>query len=357
MMAFTFLQLPPEIRNKIYRLLLITSNGAKGLTPDVIGHLARSRRTWEYRADMGDSLPLLRTCKLVNQEASSILYGGHGFNFDDEPIDADDDRTAGSPICQLMFLYPWLCLIGTQNRWRLRDIWLIFAKKNFFYCRGETNTFTSKTVTGTGGEYLVDALELLAGGHALTTMHIVLDDTMGDQEILFQHLFRRSSESRLIRQMEDFSGLEQLSLDEELNEDSLKKYCPEAYAIFRFVKLRMEMKRPVQLPRRSMVTDPSDSTSLGKKIAELEEERDRLKQEAMQMNRQLRRQVRKVEGIENTLSEIQTVLSKSQNPQSGLCETATPPKARDLAPSKQEPETGTKRIVKAVALCKKGQQF
>lgn len=355
-MPFTFLQLPPEIRNKIYRLLLITSDRVKDLAPDVIGHLARSRRTWEYRADMGDSLSLLRTCTQVNQEASSILYGGHGFHFDDEPINADDDDTAGSPICQFMFFYSWLRLIGTQNRLRLREIWLIFARKKFFYCRGEANTFTFKTVTGTGAEYLVDALELLAGGHALTTMHIVFNDSMGDEEVLFQHLFRRSSESRLIRQMEDFSGLEQLSLDEELDEDSLKTY-PEAYASFRFVKLRMETNRPVQLPRPSMVTDPSDSTSLGKKIAELEEERDRLKQEALQMDRQLRRQVRKVEGIENTLSEIQTVLSKSQNPQSGLCETATPPKARDLAPSKQKPETGTKRSVQAVALYKKGQKF
>lgn len=355
-MPFTFLQLPPEIRNKIYRLLLITSDRVKDLAPDVIGHLARSRRTWVYRADMGDSLSLLRTCEQVNQEASSILYGGHGFIFDEQLINDEDDESAGSPICQFMFFYSWLRLIGTQNRLRLRKIWLVFAKKKFFYCRGETNTFTSKTVTGTGGEYLVDALELLAGGHALTTMHIVLDDSMGDEENLFQHLFRRSSESRLIRQMEDFSGLEQLSLDEGLDEDSLKTY-PEAYASFRFVKMRMETKRPGQLPRRSMVTDRSDPTSLGKKIAELEEERDRLKQEAIQMNRQLKRHVGEFRGIENTLSEIQTVLSKSQNPQSGLCETVTPPKARDLAPAKQEPETGTRRIVQAVVLSKKGQKF
>lgn len=236
------------------------------------------------------------------------------FVFGDESVQADYDQRRDVPACHYMFLHLWLRLIGAQNRMQLRRIWLIFTKKTYFYCQGEANTFTSKTVKGPGGEYLVDALELLARGHALKSINIGFNVDY-DVEKMFQHLFRRRSESRLIRQLENLSGLGELILDRELDQDEMKSH-PEAYASFGSVKLCMEAKRPDELSQRSMATEPSQPKSLTEKIKELEEERDRLKRKTLQPNQQWRKDVRRVDAIDDILNKVQAAVAEPLEPAS-----------------------------------------
>ncbi|KAA6406618.1 MAG: hypothetical protein FRX48_09550 [Lasallia pustulata] len=317
-MPFPFLKLPPEIRNKVYNLLLITSHPHRSLTPDIIGQVVRGEFEWNMCPDMGDSVSLLRTCKLVHQEASSILYGSNWFYFMERPSLGEDDEDednggADIPICDHMFVYPWLRLIGAQNRMHLRNLRLHFTGETFFYCRGESNRFTSEVVTRTGGEYLVDALEFLGRGHALAMIEIVfspLECTDTEFKQMFQHLFRRRSESRLIRQMESFSGLKQLIVGDLYQEEM--ESCPEAYASFLSVKMGMEGKQPAEEPQGSVAAKPSHGKSLAKKIKELVEERDRLELQALETNQKLRDEVGKLQAIEDTLSQAQNALSEAQ---------------------------------------------
>lgn len=65
-----FLSLPPETRNKIYRLVLCH--------PRAIGTWAKERRDWpNYPLIL--SAQLLRTCKQIHAEGVSILYGENTF--------------------------------------------------------------------------------------------------------------------------------------------------------------------------------------------------------------------------------------------------------------------------------------
>lgn len=71
--AFSFLDLPSEIRNQVYLPLLVRKDAI--YRPWGLQARGVSRRDVKY----GLFPQILRTCKLVNREASSLLYGSNTF--------------------------------------------------------------------------------------------------------------------------------------------------------------------------------------------------------------------------------------------------------------------------------------
>ena len=81
---FRLLDLPPEIRNVVYRHVLVLEDAIE-LAPlhwnRPQKHRLVMRAIKRYRLDIIPRLGLLRTCKKVYDEASSIFYGGNEFRF------------------------------------------------------------------------------------------------------------------------------------------------------------------------------------------------------------------------------------------------------------------------------------
>ncbi|EME85106.1 uncharacterized protein MYCFIDRAFT_214946 [Pseudocercospora fijiensis CIRAD86] len=109
----SFLDLPPELRNRVYRLALIHD-------PTYIELSAKTNRAREsnghaqifhvkrYRHKIAPTLRLLRTCKQIQQEAASIFYGEHEFRF--------------TSVRGLYILERFLFTMGTYNVSCLRKI-------------------------------------------------------------------------------------------------------------------------------------------------------------------------------------------------------------------------------------------
>ena len=307
-MTFPFLQLPPEIRNKVYRLLLVTKHPNQHIFPDVNGTARRMRLSWIYLPDMGDSLSLLVTCKLVNQEASAVLYGCNKYLFDDRPYTSGE---TGIPACDFTYLYSWLRHIGAENRKRLQWIQLHFRTPVFCYCWGERVTRTQ--TQHTGAPYLIKVFELLERGHGLQYLKLEFESMhkQTQNEQLYRHLFRVPGNSQLISQMTKIHGLQEL----QIFVGKVKKRSngrSKGDAVFSHVKEQMEEKTTIG--ERSTMQEVSKLQTLAGRITELEEKCDALKKTALRTNQQWRTEVRQVKEIENTLSKIQAAVSEHLQP-------------------------------------------
>ncbi|KAF2477807.1 uncharacterized protein BDR25DRAFT_207126 [Lindgomyces ingoldianus] len=104
-----FTNLPPELRNKVYRLLFVQDGEFHFGKPD----------------NFCRSAALLRTCKLVHGEACSVLYGENKFVF-------DRNRHVRGPFWEPVQkeigykdVRQFLKMIGPENLAYLRDIKLI----------------------------------------------------------------------------------------------------------------------------------------------------------------------------------------------------------------------------------------
>ena len=82
----SFTRLPAEIRNQIYRLVLIADPAYIDLSPkttrtDITNNKARQHHTRRLEREIKPSLRLLRVNKQINNEAASIFYGETEFRF------------------------------------------------------------------------------------------------------------------------------------------------------------------------------------------------------------------------------------------------------------------------------------
>ncbi|KAF2711806.1 hypothetical protein K504DRAFT_333623, partial [Pleomassaria siparia CBS 279.74] len=109
-----FCDLPPELRNKVYRHVLVADDGFQLPTGKILSRSAQ----------------FLRTCRLVHSEGCSILYGENNFSF-------DRNRTTRGPLWEpvpkeigykdaRMFLK----MIGPENLAYLRDVKLVLEDAN-----------------------------------------------------------------------------------------------------------------------------------------------------------------------------------------------------------------------------------
>ena len=176
MTTFPFLRLPPEIRNMVYGLLFETAHKDKAVTPDPAGS-RRQNNLGQRTLNLSHSLPLLRTCRVVHQETTAVLYGSNAFRFDDHPHNDDKHTIPGFkmslPSCDLLTMYFFLVSIGKDNREKLQHIHLSFSSLSFVLYPEEPNE--AWIFPNTGASFVGDAVDLLAASHHLQTFSVSFD--------------------------------------------------------------------------------------------------------------------------------------------------------------------------------------
>ena len=98
-----FLRLPPEIRNEVYKLILISHDSPVGLGCRSFPMDPLRRHCKSKGIEIDPSL--LRTCKAINEEATHYLYDSNCFYF----LHEESDRG-------------WLYQIGTHNANMVHDL-------------------------------------------------------------------------------------------------------------------------------------------------------------------------------------------------------------------------------------------
>lgn len=173
--SFPFFRLPPEVRTMIYGLLFETAYEDKTVTPDPAGS-RRENNLGARTMNLGDSLPFLRICKLVHQEATAVLYGSNVFRFDDHPHNSDQHKILGFnmsvPCCDYLTMYFFLVSIGKSNREKLQHIHLDFSTPTFGRYPEEVFEYQALCSEGAGASLIGDAVELLAASHNLQTVSV-----------------------------------------------------------------------------------------------------------------------------------------------------------------------------------------
>ena len=118
--------------------------------------------------------PLL-TCKLLHEEAASVLYSENTFKFSEHPIGTiplfSASISAALARCDLTTMRDFFLAIGPRNRRRLRHIKLETRAVS------QLMDFLHELAYGTpagfsGGLVLAEAIELLARSHGLATVEI-----------------------------------------------------------------------------------------------------------------------------------------------------------------------------------------
>ena len=193
---------------------------------------------------------LLRTCKRINMEACAVLYGWNNFAFDGGLVKYRDCYTCRScgrkenkwnhgpndnyyDGIAFAYMYDFLSHIGKENRLRIRSLQITFCASNFYFKnpkrKGERSDLAQAIPTESS--YVERALELLSFGHNLLTVTIKLNDRSYcsrrglrfdegfDKEDLRRAsklcymLFRASSQSKLIQQLEKIQGIDRLFIE------------------------------------------------------------------------------------------------------------------------------------------------
>ncbi|KAL2039644.1 hypothetical protein N7G274_007503 [Stereocaulon virgatum] len=176
----TFIDLPPEMRNIVYKLLFVSRHPDNAITPDPVGS-RKSNGPFVWRIGAPDSLPLLRTCRQIHDEASSILYGKNIFLFSDAP---HGQRTFEVPgfgqtlrWCDYVTMYGFLSRIGCENRAKILRLRLEFLTFNYItYADEEVGRERSDQSFRGGGAHVVgDALDLLSSKHSLSQVEFQFD--------------------------------------------------------------------------------------------------------------------------------------------------------------------------------------
>lgn len=126
-----FTDLPPELRNTIYRHMFVRKNQDFKI-------FRRDRDTAGNPPSMSQSAQFLRTCKMVHNEGCSILYGENTFVFDRSqgvrgPFYVSEPKEIG-----YQDMLQFLRMIGAENLQYLRDLKLCLddaAPKDTTYLR------------------------------------------------------------------------------------------------------------------------------------------------------------------------------------------------------------------------------
>ncbi|MCJ1477865.1 hypothetical protein MMC13_006538 [Lambiella insularis] len=221
--TFPFLQLPPELRNRVYAYLFANPTGTKEWAIEPI-LFPGDRRSPELRR-LGKGIAMLRVCKAIHAEAPSVLYGQNTFWFRDHSQMAIFKRPPPLKQCSLMLIYFFLQVIGAQNRKSIAHLELTVGNVRYFYHETESSEDYQSYING--GKFLGDAFDLLSKGHSLRSLELSLE-TRDEQVALFHlpHLLRPITQSRLLQQMMKLNGLVALN----------------------FSYLRLPSRKPIEIP-------------------------------------------------------------------------------------------------------------
>lgn len=292
---FPFLRLPWDVRHLIYQYTLHTKDS---ICPDVTGSLklytyhSEKRKEWYENHSVISDVTLLRTCKQIHTEASTVLYGKNSFSFDDwDYREKCISRRHSSCRCpgetDLNLFYTWLHMIGKANRLKLRQIRVIFSHPAYTICPGETRfrpdvkeqQYIEEENMLAQGKHLVDAFNLIAMDHNLLRIKLEFDNKgkWGKLELVRYFLFN-GMDSRILQALSRITGLKDLELEP-------SPTCQKDEVTLQDLRRRMCRRRPVVdlgdsingnsagTPPRDGAASPSAPEVLSKKLLALAEER------------------------------------------------------------------------------------
>ena len=258
-MPLSFLSFPPEIRNKIYHHLFDWEDGEV-----VNGHIPNQKTDQGLAGIVWDGLPLLATCKVVNTEASTMMYGSCTFTFNDAP---KSNKAKGGSF-GIVGMYTFLRLIGLENRMRIRIIRLYISNPKTCYYVEEYST-ALKDRAALIGKQLGDALNLLAAGHGLKYVYVTFSDGMNgphQTSVTAKHFFRPIEESNVLYELSRITGLTNFICDSSIDEK-----CRSIYR---------QLRKMMMQPKRSAVQKTKEEVKaidIGAKLVNMAKRRVQLK--------------------------------------------------------------------------------
>ncbi|SLM37298.1 hypothetical protein LPUS_07087 [Lasallia pustulata] len=149
---FPFLSLPPELRNKVYFHLL---HFTKPIHSDRTGNREFCHRP---RKSSNAGCALIRTCKIIAVEATSVLYRSNKFRFSNRTYPYFD-----------IGIYAFLRSIGPDNRAMIRHLIIEILYADVFSIEGEEHLECNKV---RWARQFLKAMELLQQSHRLEIFEI-----------------------------------------------------------------------------------------------------------------------------------------------------------------------------------------
>ena len=211
---YGFLDFPAEIRNLIYKVLYEAPHLT--ITPDWLDldcYRLCSSKVTKFSA----SVSFLRTCKQINIEASTILYGRNVFVFEDP--ESKQDRLRGPsgqfyiPTGGLANMHSFLKVIGPRNRLQLWHVKLLILYWDIVY-DSKGAPYPCGPGINSEDRSFADGLELLADGNHLSALEIGFElVALQDIPFVWCRFFRKKSQSRVLRALLKFNGLKSFHLD------------------------------------------------------------------------------------------------------------------------------------------------
>lgn len=185
--SFHFLKLPVEIRTMIYVLVLAVNeymmpdptglnarllgdeqedfHGYSLESPNEHGNMERGHSNFRHSYEIESGLRLIRTCKQIHDEGTSVLYGRNHFRFRN-----DQDGAYAKSWCELESLPIWLRYIGKENVRKLRTLCIELVGYWAAWSYGEPDfpeLNDSPVKARPAGAALVKAFDYLSTGHHL----------------------------------------------------------------------------------------------------------------------------------------------------------------------------------------------
>lgn len=278
--SFPFLSLPPELRDKVYFELL---HSTEPVYPDLVGIQEFYRRPGTL---FHTGCALIRACKLVEAEATSVLYQSNNFKFSGGPF-AHQPRNnvlGAKSVCGIVGIYIFLSSIGSGNRAKIRHVLIEPCHFGFFVAKGEK--YYQETAA-CRRQYL-KAVELLSRQHGLESLEITIEPLVEDVMAMFW-----DKDAKAIQMMSKIKGLTEFRCWEPNFQDYVQRTRSqpdksdemdlEDMGIETIRWLKKEMTAPkiearMQPPRDSAATvrTPSRTPKLAERVAILEQERKQL---------------------------------------------------------------------------------
>ena len=142
----SFMQLPPELRNSVYCILLTTPSAPIEL-PRITRDIATRAREWAKCRDSSSKrakfkslfLEILQTCKQVHDEGNSILYGCNVFKF--RSCHSEGPKTAVLPTRHFRFLKNIKVSVISRDPYNAQDKWVADLLKTFVHEDMQLETF------------------------------------------------------------------------------------------------------------------------------------------------------------------------------------------------------------------------
>lgn len=310
--SFPFLSLPSELRNKIYCELL---HSTEPVCPDPLGIQAFDHGP---RTLFDTGCALIRTCKLVEAEATSVLYGSNIFKFSGgtSPYQPHSKAFGAKSVCGIMGIYTLLRSIGPGNRANIRHLLIEPCHADLFLAESE---LYDQEIASCGRQYL-KAVELLSRQHGLEIFEITINPcTLGDMMALFWE-----KNAKPIQMMSKIKGLTEFRCWEPMDEDYVQRtesqpdesdeshLADMAMEIIRWLRKEMmvpKIEATKQPPRDSTATvhRPSRTPKLRERVAILEQERKQLSdvlRDAMTRLERVEKDIEQVRGAVGAIADM-----------------------------------------------------